>query len=75
MLLDWNRPRFIEWESEEEKSRQLLSKDVAMLKETIQGKVYPLTLRRFRERLEDQPTMFDKNDWGSCGCFMEDDQQ
>jgi hypothetical protein len=43
-----------------------------MLKETKEGKTTPLTLRRFRERLEDQPTMFDKNDWGTCGCFMDE---
>ena len=72
MLLDWNRPRFLEWENEEQKSRDYLKKDVAMLKETRDGKITPLTLRRFRERLEDQPTMFDKNDWGSCGCFMDE---
>jgi hypothetical protein len=72
MLLDWNRPRFLEWESEEQKSRDYLKKDVAMLKETKDGKTTPLTLRRFRERLEDQPAMFDKDDWGSCGCFMDE---
>jgi hypothetical protein len=72
MLLDWNRPRFLEWENEEQKSRDYLNKDVSMLKETKEGKTTPLTLRRFRERLEDQPTMFDKNDWGTCGCFMDE---
>jgi hypothetical protein len=72
MLLDWNRGRFLEWENEEEATREYLKKDVAMLKETKQGKTTPLTLRRFRERLEDQPTMFDKEDWGTCGCFMDE---
>jgi hypothetical protein len=73
MLLDWNRERFLEWENEEEQTRAYLKKDVAMLKETKQGKTTPLTLRRFRERLEDQPAMFDKEDWGACGCFMDDE--
>jgi hypothetical protein len=73
MLLDWNRERFLEWENEEEQTRAYLKKDVAMLKETTQGKTTPLTLRRFRERLEDQPAMFDKEDWGACGCFMDDE--
>ena len=73
MLLDWNRQRFLEWENEEEATRAYLKKDVAMLKETKQGKTTPLTLRKFRERLEDQPAMFDKEDWGACGCFMDDE--
>ena len=72
MLLDWNRDRFLEWENEEEATRTYLNKDVAMLKETKQGKTTPLTLRKFRERLEDQPKMFDKDDWGTCGCFMDE---
>ena len=72
MLLDWNRNRFLEWENEEQMTREHLKKDVAMLKETVQGVTTPLTLRRFRERLEQQPTMFDKQDWGSCGCFMDE---
>lgn len=73
MLLDWNRERFLEWENEEENTRAYLKKDVAMLKETKQGKTTPLTLRKFRERLEDQPAMFDKEDWGACGCFMDEE--
>jgi hypothetical protein len=36
--------------------------------------VVPLTLRKFRERIEEQPTLFDKDDWGSCGCFMGDEE-
>lgn len=73
MLLDWNRQRFLEWENEEQATREYLNKDVAMLKETKQGKTTPLTLRKFRERIEDQPAMFDKEDWGACGCFMDDE--
>ena len=73
MLLDWNRERFLEWENEEESTRAYLKKDVAMLKETKQGKTTPLTLRKFRERVEDQPTMFEKEDWGACGCFTDDE--
>jgi hypothetical protein len=73
MLLEWNRERYLQWEADEEQTRAYLKKDVAMLKEQIQGKVTPLTLRRFRERVEDQPAMFDKNDWGTCGCFMDEE--
>ena len=74
LLLDWNRERYLEWENEEEVTRDYLKKDVAIMKESIRGDVVPLTLRRFRERLDDQPQMFDKQDWGSCGCFMGEDE-
>ena len=73
MLLGWNRERYLEWENEEEKTRTNLNKDVAMLKEQVQGKPVPLTLRRFRERVDSQPQMFDKDDWGACGCFMDEE--
>jgi hypothetical protein len=73
MLLGWNRERYLEWENEEEKTRIYLNKDVAMLKEQVQGKPVPLTLRRFRERVDSQPQMFDKDDWGACGCFMDEE--
>jgi hypothetical protein len=69
LLLDWNPIRFKEWENEEEKSRIVLKKDVAILKESVNNTVIPLTLRNFRERLETQPSLFDSNDWGACGCF------
>ena len=31
----------------------------------------PLTLRAFRERIERQPSLFDADDWGACGCLMD----
>jgi hypothetical protein len=74
LLLDWNRERYIDWENEEQTTRDYLGKDVAIMKESVGGDVVPLTLRRFRERIEEQPTLFDKDDWGSCGCFMGDEE-
>ena len=73
LLLNWNRERFVMWENEEQATRTMLNKDVAMLKETVDGVAVPLTLRKFRERVDSQPQMFDKDDWGSCGCFMDED--
>lgn len=32
------------------------------------GTLTPLTLAAFRERLDGQPSMFDDEDWGPCGC-------
>lgn len=35
-------------------------------------KAVPLTLRRFRERLETkEPALFDQDDWGGCGCAVD----
>lgn len=33
----------------------------------------PLTLRSFRERVESQPSLFDADDWGGCGCFADEE--
>lgn len=38
---------------------------------TVPNRV-PLTLRRFRERIEGEPDLFDEFDFGGCGCFTED---
>ena len=74
MLLDWNPERFKEWEAEEEQTRAMLGKNVSILKKSVGGSAQPLTLRTFRERVESQPSMFDKDDWGACGCFVGDDE-
>jgi hypothetical protein len=71
LLLQVNRPRYLEWEAEEETTRAFLGKDVAILKDRAGGGPRrPLTLRTFRERIERQPSMFDADDWGACGCDM-----
>lgn len=69
LLLTWNRPRYLEWEAEEEKTRDELGKDVSILRDRTGGSVTPLTLRRFREGLESDAALFDAEDWGACGCF------
>ena len=123
LLLQVNRPRYLDWENEEQKSRDELGKDVSILRDRTKPVVVsegmdcdciwsepgidaddfidgggdlpnppdcpkchntgtigrlviddrntrPLTLRAFRERIERQPSMFDANDWGACGCDM-----
>jgi hypothetical protein len=74
LLLQVNRTRYLEWEAEEETSRELLGKDVSILRDRAGGDVKSLTLRAFRERIEAQPSMFDPGDWGACGCFMPDER-
>jgi hypothetical protein len=70
LLLRVNRARYLEWEAEEEQTRELLGSDVSILRDRTGGGVTPLTLRRFREGLDSQPGLFDGDDWGACGCFM-----
>jgi len=72
VLLRVNRDRFMEWEGEEQQTRDMLGKDVTILRDRSNGTSTPLTLRRFRERLDSQPGLFDDSDWGSaCGCTDE----
>lgn len=69
-LLLTKRPAvYAEWEAEEERSRNELGKDVAILRDRRGGTVKPLTLRAFRERLERVPSLFDGQDWGACNCM------
>lgn len=70
LLLQVNRSRYLEWEGEEETSRELLGKDVSILRDRTGGTTRPLSLKEFREGLEVQPSMFDVDDWGACGCLM-----
>ena len=71
-LLQVNRSRYMEWEADEDAIRDLLGKDVAILRDRAGGPVKPLPLKTFRERLERQPALFDADDWGACGCFVTD---
>lgn len=57
-----------EWEGEEELTRDELQKNVSILRDRRGGTSVPLTLRTFRERLEEQPSLFDSSDVGACGC-------
>jgi hypothetical protein len=60
--------RYKTWERNESELRDYLDKDVTILRDWAAGGV-PLTLRTFRERIEMQPSLFDDEDFGGCGCF------
>jgi hypothetical protein len=75
LLLNVNRNRYLQWESEEEATRDLLGKDVSILRDRSDGQTVPLTLRRFRQEREEVSTLFDADDWGSCGCFNESETE
>jgi hypothetical protein len=68
LLLRVNRPRYLEWEAEENKTRDMLGKDVSIMRDRTKATTRALTLTAFRERLDAQPDLFDPDDWGACGC-------
>lgn len=71
LLLRVNRSLYLDWENEEQITRNVIDKDVSILRDRTGGTLTPLTLRAFRERIEDQPALFDADDWGACGCTDE----
>lgn len=63
---------FAEWEQNEQALRDHLFADVAILRDRRDGGTKPLPLRAVREWLELQPMLFKDDEWGGCGCFLED---
>jgi hypothetical protein len=68
LLLRANRARYLDWEREENATRALLGKDVSILRDRTKDQTRPLPLAEFRRQLEAQPSLFDADDWGACGC-------
>jgi hypothetical protein len=62
---------FAYWEEGEADMRGLLVNNVTILRDRTGGTTRPMTLRELRNRLAAQPTLFDDEDWGGCGCFVE----
>jgi hypothetical protein len=75
MLLKQNKERYMFHEKQEDELRQYLGKDVTILREQVAGEKVLLTLRSFRERQEEQGSLFDDEDLdlGGCGCFVQDE--
>ena len=59
---------FADNEAEEQRFRQTTGKDVSILRDRRGGETKPLTMRKFRENLENGG-LFDKEDVGGCNCF------
>ena len=65
-LLEVLPEEYARWEWNEERMRQQLGRDVAILRDRTGGKVRPLALRELRERTQAQPSLaFEGEDWGS----------
>lgn len=73
-LLRVDRDGYLFHEAKEQELREFLGKNVAIMRDRSGGGAVPLTLKTFRERLEQQPSLFDETDWGGCGCFVDGDE-
>lgn len=71
-LLREDRDGYLFHENQEQQLRTYLGKDVSVLRDRTEGTSTPLTLRAFRERVDAQPSLFDQDDWGGCGCFVDE---
>lgn len=71
-LLDVFPERYARAEAAEVKMRNLLGKDVSILRDRTGGTTKPLTLAVLRHRIEEQPNQLDLFDEGGCGCFTDD---
>lgn len=69
-LLRMMPERYAEHESSEERMRARLG-DVSVMKDRRGGKTAPLTMKQLRERIESGES-FDRNEWGGCGCALDE---
>ena len=66
--------RYAYHEQKEQELREVIGKDVAIMRDRRGGTSTPLTLRSFRERIEAEETEnVDLDDFGGCGCMVDDD--
>lgn len=72
-LLEIMPERFAEWENKEIEMQEFLQKPVTILRETVNGERKALPLIELRKRIENEPKLIDLDDWGACGCFVEED--
>ena len=69
-------PERYRWHEEQEQAlREYLGKDVAILTDRSGGGRRPLTLRELRLTRGCQLDVWALDDWGGCGCFMEEQEE
>lgn len=74
LLLRVNPDRYQRWERDEQGIQAQYGNTNTILRDraTKPGhlpQTRPLSLLDFRQRIESQPSMFDTDDWGACGCM------
>lgn len=62
--------RYAYHEAKEQEFREMVGKNVSILKDRRGGTTKPLTLKDLRERIESNQT-YDIFEWGGCGCAVE----
>lgn len=72
-LLDKMPERYAYHEAKEQEIRSFLDKDVSVLRDRSGGESKPLTLLKFRERIQSGGA-HDDMEVGGCGCFSDVDQ-
>jgi hypothetical protein len=75
MLLARRPATYAEWEAGEQRVRDHLQKDVAILRDRRSGRTRPMTLREFRERIQAGMLWVDELDIGGCGCATGDQDE
>lgn len=70
-LLKTDRNKYLECENKEEALRRKIGKDVSIMKRN--GR--PFTLRTLRLLVDAEPEQISlfEDDWGACGCFVDDE--
>ena len=72
LLLKSIPERYKYHEEQEQSLQKSLGKNHTILKDRTNKTSDPLSLKEFRERIETKESgMFDLDDWGGCGCFVE----
>jgi hypothetical protein len=67
--------RYAYHERREQELREYLGADVAILRDRRGGAVRPYTLRELRENVQGEGQLaLDGDEWGGCGCFVDDGQ-
>lgn len=73
-LLKQMPERYAYHEAKEQEIREFLDKDVSILRDRRGGPVKPMTLKMFRERVQEEGLFgYDEHEWGGCGCFSPTD--
>lgn len=71
LLMDKLPEVYDEWATEEQKLREHLGKDVAILRDRTGGQVRPLPLLELRSRVKAETIEVDETDIGGCGCAVD----